>query len=140
MIKRKILFAIVLSLSIISASLSFAACPNVVGDWDFTVYKVIYDSNTQHYSYTTLKGVFHIVNQSGCRFYGNREIQGNPQSPITGVMEAVSQAKFPISWSTNDAIYDGFLSGYESSSGQYTKITYRILQPNGAGKGTATRR
>src|SRR4030042_6966282 len=99
----KRLILLTLCLAMISASLSFAACPNVVGDWDFTVRSAFYNPVTDTYGYETHKGIFHIKNQNGCLFYGYREIPDQPESgsPLTGAI-STNQGVIAITMAPGD--------------------------------------
>jgi len=73
---RSILVILTVCLTFIVASESFCAektCPNVVGDWDYTSNRVLYDPATGYW-YETHTGIFHITNQNDCVFYGTVEV------------------------------------------------------------------
>ena len=122
---KRLIFVLTLCLVMISASLSFAACPNVVGDWDFTVRSAFYNPVTDTYGYETHKGIFHIKNQNGCLFYGYREIPDSPASgsPLTGAI-STSQGAIAITITAGDRILLGTLGGYAQTKGLYTRIKY----------------
>lgn len=122
------------------------ACPDIVGDWKFTISSAYYDPTLNPpYGYETHKGIFHIDNQKNCFFYGTREVPGNPIIPLTGVI-LTDKSPIEIKMDAGDRIYFGTLGGYDNVQGLFTKINYfrlnlRVNESDNqkAGKGLAIR-
>lgn len=120
MLNKINLFVITLFLAIIIGRLAIAqTCPDVIGDWDFNIQSAYYDPSTNTYGYETHNGVFHIISQDGCLFYGNREVEGS-ESPLTGAISLGGPVA--ITMTSDDRIFSGTLRGYVD--GLYTIIKY----------------
>ena len=118
MIKKTFMFVLMLCLTIIIGNQAFAqSCPNVVGDWDFTIQAASYDPLTNTYGYEEIKGVIHITDQNGCLFYGYSEVLPPHEGcPLTGV---ISHAR-AITVTSCDTTVNGILRGYDTSRGIFT--------------------
>jgi hypothetical protein len=98
------------------SSISFAACPNVVGIWNFTGNIVIYDDVNNNFSYTKATGTFHVKNQKGCLFYGAWE--GPSNKKFTGAILGTQ-----ITFSDKDWLFSSQLRNLDPATGQYKAMS-----------------
>jgi hypothetical protein len=98
---RKLSFLAIFSLALlITVSLAFAAATpftlNLVGKWQGTVSRVVYDPTSHSVSYPAAESLtISILNQQGDRFNGT-VTRGTTTSPFTGVIsqgKAIATAK-----------------------------------------------
>ena len=96
------------------SSICFAVCPNVVGIWKVTGNSVDYNSDNSTFGYAKGSGIFHIINQKACLFYGSQE-------DIWQVF-TVSINGTEVTITDEGMIYHGQLRNLDPTTGQYKTI------------------
>jgi hypothetical protein len=131
---------------LLAASPAFAVCPNVVGDWAVTATCVYWESTGGTSGYRPATALFRVTSQNGCVFYGTLNPDDSPE-PFIG---AITNNATEMTISAHDAMFQGTLAGYNTTTGKYTKFKFNsftmfttITDPNkdfDSCQGTATRK
>lgn len=136
---------VALAVFLLAAGPAFSACPNVLGNWTLTANCVYWESTGNTFGYNTPTAVFSVKSQNGCVFYGTLNPDSSPE-PFIGV---ITNNTTDMTISAHDAMFQGNLTGYNTTTGKYTKFKFSsftmfttITEPNkdfGSCQGTATR-
>ena len=132
MIKRQVLLLLAMTIIILFGGQAGAEqCQDITGDWSGS-YEGVFYTPESGYSFESIEGIFHIIEQRGCLFYGSFESLDGAVAdcPLVGSID-----RRKVSMSICGAIIRGTLWGNNRMKLTVEDIALDDSDMQSAGKG-----